>query len=213
VEQDSEQRVKDHLPNWVRYIHTPLPDHNMPYSRAWAFNIAANAARSECLIFHDNDMLVPETYARHILKYHQQGYDFINLKRFIFYLTNTHTQSILESSRLLCDYAPEAVVQNLEAGGSFGADKKAFWGIGGFDERFIGWGGEDNEFWERALTRKVYLFGFLPLIHLWHEPQIGKTLGDKVPTKHLFKELMKQDPLHRIQQLKSNYSNTFSSCS
>ena len=44
------------LPDWVRYLHTPIPE-GMPYSRAWAFNVGARAGRGEVLVFHDNDML------------------------------------------------------------------------------------------------------------------------------------------------------------
>lgn len=201
VEQDKEQRVKDHLPEWVHYIHSPPQNDHLPYSRAWAFNIAARAARSECLIFHDNDMLVPENYAKHILNYHNQGYTFINLKRFIFYLSRRHTDNIINSERLNLNFAPETVIQNLEAGGSFGANKNAYWKIGGFDERFIGWGGEDNEFWERALTKKVYPFGFLPLIHLYHAPQQEKKIGDEGNPKKLYWSLTRTPISERIQEL------------
>ena len=69
---------------------------------------------------------------------------------------------------------PECVVQNLEAGGSLAITRETFYAVGGFDESFVGWGGEDNEFWERAQTRKVWSFGYMPIVHLWHEPQPGK---------------------------------------
>jgi hypothetical protein len=173
VEQDTKKRIQRYLPGWVKYIFTPLPKKKMPYSRAWAFNAAARKAGAECLIFHDSDMLVPEVYAAHALRCHRQGYEFINLKRFIFYLGYAHTEEIFKSGVLSCRYPPETVVQNLEAGGSFVGDKNAYWMIGGFDERFIGWGGEDNEIWERAQTKKVYPYGYLPIVHLWHAPQPG----------------------------------------
>jgi len=47
-------------------------------------------------------------------------------------------------------------------------------GAGGFDEAFVGWGGEDNEFWERASTQRLWPYGGLPLLHLWHPAQAGK---------------------------------------
>jgi GT2 family glycosyltransferase len=65
-------------------------------------------------------------------------------------------------------------MQNAEAGGSLAVDRETFFAIGGFDEAFVGWGGEDNEFWERAQSRKVWPYGYLPLIHLWHEAQPEK---------------------------------------
>jgi len=37
--------IQDELPDWVRYIHTPLPNKDMLYSRSWAFNVAAQEAK------------------------------------------------------------------------------------------------------------------------------------------------------------------------
>ena len=202
VEQDNEQRIREHLPEWVRYIHTPPPNADMPYSRAWAFNVAARAAQSDCLIFHDGDMLVCRDYAKFVLEYHQRGFAFINLKRFIFYLSKAHSEGLSKSGHLQCDSAPEAVVQNLEAGGSFGANKLAFWEIGGFDERFVGWGGEDNELWERAQTQEVYPFGFLPVLHLWHAPQQEKYMENEGSAKELCLRLAKVPVSERIRKLK-----------
>ena len=202
VEQDGEQRIREHLPDWVRYIHAPPPNADMPYSRAWAFNVAARAAQSECLIFHDGDMLVCRDYAKFVLEYHQRGFAFINLKRFIFYLSKTHSRRLAMSGQLHCDSAPEAVLQNLESGGSFGANKLAFWEIGGFDERFVGWGGEDNELWERAQTQEVYPFGFLPILHLWHAPQQEKYTENEGGAKELFLRLTKVPVSERIRKLK-----------
>src|SRR5262245_38487782 len=88
VEQTTASEIKDELPSWVRYIHTPLPYVDMPYSRAWAFNVGARAACGEALVLHDNDMLVPVGYAREILARVGEGYEVINLKRFIFYLSD-----------------------------------------------------------------------------------------------------------------------------
>ncbi len=65
-------------------------------------------------------------------------------------------------------------MQNAEAGGSIALSRDAFHAIGGYDESFVGWGGEDNEFWERAQTRRVWPYGYLPFVHLWHAPQPEK---------------------------------------
>lgn len=203
VEQDIEQLVRPYLPNWVRYIHTPSPCAAMPYSRAWAFNVGARAAESNCLIFHDGDMLVCRDYARLVLEYHRRGFDFINLKRFIFYQSESHTETLMKSLRIDRDLAPEAIMQNAEAGGSMAADKGTFWKIGGFDERFVGWGGEDNEFWDRAQMQTVYPFGFLPMIHLWHIPQPGKQMGNDSENKALFDKIIETPAFERIRRLRT----------
>jgi hypothetical protein len=150
----------------------------MPYSRAWAFNIGAREARSPLLVLHDNDMLVPETYAAELVRKHRLGYEIINLKRLIFYLSEEHTGEFFDGSTSLARRPPERIIQNSEAGGSVALDRDAYFALGGMDEAFVGWGGEDNEFWERGLTRRVWPFGYLPLIHLWHPPQPGKRAVD-----------------------------------
>ncbi|MCZ6675179.1 MAG: galactosyltransferase-related protein [Verrucomicrobia bacterium] len=204
VEQDNNEIIKEHLPDWVRYIYTPLPVKEMCYSRSWAFNVGSKVARSPFLIFHDNDMLVPAIYAKDLFHYYQRGFDFINIKRFIFYLSNGCSKAFAETGDFSKKPEFDAIVQNLEAGGSFGAGRQAYFDIGGFDERFIGWGGEDNEFWERAQTKKVYPYGYLPLIHLWHEAQREKRLGASASTMRLYEELTRQDPFNRIQYLRNN---------
>jgi predicted glycosyltransferase involved in capsule biosynthesis len=65
-------------------------------------------------------------------------------------------------------------MQNAQGGGSVAITREAFDAIGGMDESFVGWGGEDNEFWERACLRRVWHWGELPLVHLWHPAQQGK---------------------------------------
>ena len=75
-------------------------------------------------------------------------------------------------------------MQNAEAGGSLAMARSAFFAIGGYDESFIGWGGEDNEFWERAQTRRVWPFGYLPMVHLWHAAQPRKTDPDNPTLRH-----------------------------
>jgi hypothetical protein len=174
VEQSNEPEVQTLLPSWVRYAHTPLPYKDMPYSRSWTFNVAGEMARGSLLIFQDNDMLVPQKYAAELVARYKAGYEVINIKRFIFYLNREHSERILTSRTMTLEKPPETVVQNLEAGGSFAITKEAFFAIGGFDESFVGWGGEDNEFWERAQTRNLWSYGYLPLVHLWHKPQPEK---------------------------------------
>jgi glycosyl transferase family 7 (putative galactosyltransferase) len=205
VEQDSEQTARDHIPGWVRYVHTPLPYKGMPYCRAWVFNVGARQARSPLLVLHDNDMLVPETYAAELVRKHRRGYEITNLKRLIFYLSGDHTRELLIGDASFASRPPDSIIQNLEAGGSIAVDRDAYLTLGGMDEAFVGWGGEDNEFWERALTRQVWPFGYLPIVHLWHPPQPGKGAvdGRGATTVELSKRRA-SIPVHdRIEELRS----------
>ena len=174
VEQSIKPEIQSALPAWVRYGHTPLPQAEMPYCRSWAFNAGAQKAQGALLVLHDNDLFVPSDYAAQLMKRFHEGYEVINLKRFIFYLGEAHTGRVLATQQLLLSETPETIIQNAQGGGSIAIARDAYFAIGGFDESFIGWGGEDNEFWERATTRRLWPYGYLPLVHLWHAAQPGK---------------------------------------
>jgi GT2 family glycosyltransferase len=200
--------VRDQLPDWIKYIHTPLPYPDMPYVRSWAFNVGARVAHGEALVLHDNDMLVPMDYAKEVRARLSDGYQAMNLKRFIFYLSQTHSAAVLAGQESLAQRPPEVVVQNLEAGGSMAITRQAYHQIGGMDESFVGWGSEDNEFWERAQILKVWPFGYLPIVHLWHPAQSGKFDGERSTAK-LYNERSMIPVSERIAELTArSFGNT-----
>lgn len=200
VEQSVQSEIAQLLPPWVRYVHTPLPIPGMPYCRSWALNVGARAARGKVLVFHDNDTLIPQDYASELWARSQEGYEVINLKRFIFYLTEAHSRAVCAGDRRLSATPAEAIVQNAEAGASVAMLRATFFAIGGYDEAFVGWGGEDNEFWGRALTRKAWPYSYLPVVHLWHAPQPEKEKQNRLSGR-LFLERSAIPPEHRIADL------------
>lgn len=193
VEQSVEPQIADALPPWVHYLHTPVAA-GYDYCRSAAFNAAAHRARGSILIAHDNDILVPERYAAEIAARVREGARFVDPKRFLFYLD--------ERQRVT------TVGQNLK-GGSIAATKEAYFAIGGFDEDFVGWGGEDLEFWERAREHGgVYEYGYLPLVHLWHPAQKGKVEQATAPAQRRYHALKDIPAAERIARLRStNFSN------
>lgn len=182
VEQAAAPQAKEHLPRWVRYVHTPVSHGDMPYSRAWAFNVGAREARGKILVLHDGDILVPREYGSQLLSLFREGYEVVNLKRFIFFLTEAHSAACFLEKKSMLGQAPESIMQNA-LGGSMAIAREAYFEIGGFDESFVGWGGEDNEFWLRARTRRVWPYGHLPMVHLWHSMQTGKFTEERATAK------------------------------
>lgn len=201
VEQDGPgPSLAGQLPSWVRHVHTPPPSAALPYCRSWAFNAGAKHARAPVLVLHDNDMLVPAAYASEIVRRVAQGYEALNLKRFIFYLGEAASHDISRGSIQPGDAAIETIVQNA-AGGSIAITVDAFDRIGGMDESFVGWGGEDNEFWERARTLRVWDWGFLPMLHLWHAAQPRKAQQDSA-TRMRYELLSRIPAAERIDRLR-----------
>jgi hypothetical protein len=200
VEQDMDPRVRDHLPAWVRHLHSPPPTSNMPFCRSWAFNVGIRHARGDVIVLHDNDLLVPADYASRCLNRMRAGFDVVNLKRFGFYLSEAHTREIFADRSTLTSHPPETIMQNALGGGSIAIAREAFLRIGCMDEGFIGWGGEDNEFWDRAQTLNVWPFGSLPYVHLWHPDQTGK-YDTRNPTLSRLHMLSTIPVRHRIDRL------------
>ncbi len=202
VEQSVVPEIERFLPPWVRYLHTPLPRPDLPYCRSWAFNVAIRQARSDVFVFHDNDVLVPERYAYEAVQRVSEGYSFVDLKRFIFYLRDDATARVFVTGAAPRG-VPALVVQNLTGGLTVVARRDAFDAIGGFDESYVGWGGEDNDFMDRAeIAGGVYRFGYLPMLHLEHPPQPGKSTqtSDAIQRYRLMETV---DPATRIARLRS----------
>jgi hypothetical protein len=201
VEQSAVPEVEQILPRWVRYIHTPLPRPDLPYCRSWAFNVAVPHARSDILLLHDNDMLVPERYAFEALQRIEDGFSFVDLKRFVFYLSEESTRRVFDAG-IPAGGIAATVVQNL-VGGSIAVQRRAYDAVGGFDESFVGWGGEDNDFFDRAvILGGVYRFGYMPLLHLHHAPQPGK-LAQSADAIKRYRAVENIDARERIARLRA----------
>lgn len=202
VEQDTMSRIADRLPSWVCHVLTPPPEPDMPYCRSWTFNVGVKMAVADVLVLHDNDMPIPADYSSCILEKVSEDYEVVNLKRFIFYLSEQHTAEVFSDKNALLKRPPQSIMQNSEGGGSIAITRKCYEEIGGFDESFIGWGGEDNEFWGRAITRRLWPYAFLPVVHLWHAAQVGKH-DDNYDTAIHYRALSKIAPQERIRVLQS----------
>jgi predicted O-methyltransferase YrrM len=201
VEQDEASQVHGRLPSGVRHLQVPPPDSEMPYSRSWGFNVGARAAKGQLLVFHDNDTCAPEDYGQELLRLYEQGYKAMRLQRFVFHLSKAATAAIFRGQEI--DVAPSltAITEN-EQGRTIAIDRDSFFNIGGFDEAFVGWGGEDNEFFERFETLDSYPYMYLPFVHLDHAPQAGKLDPDGRQTAALFARRSSIPVCERISELR-----------
>ncbi len=207
VEQSPESVLAGLLPTWVRYVHTPLPRSDMAFSRSWAFNVGARVANGKWLVLQDNDILAPRAYAAEIVRVASLGFEGARLQRFVFYLDPEANDSVLARPRALPSRGRVEVVQNCE-GHTIAITKDAYWRAGGHDEAFAGWGGEDNEFFDRLRGYRLHDHAYLPFVHLYHAPQPGK--GARHSNSDYFDARMRLPAADRIAELSSHHSGQLS---
>lgn len=139
-------------------------DHG-PFNRAAALNQAAGAAGDwDFAIVNDADWLVPEA------QLHLAVFQSRMSGRFTLAFDNYHYLSRLGTHRVLngCRHFEACTEWTDRIGNSPVAVPRALWDrVGGFDERFVGWGYEDVAF-VKSCGGADRVFG--PLYHLYHEP-------------------------------------------
>lgn len=157
-----------------------------PFNKSWGFNIAARLARNPILIVGDADVIAPHTLADAVERC-RQGAAAVKPYREIVDLTTEETQRVRSGEWTFSPARPRDSPRSREghkefivfAGGLFVIRRDAYHGIGGFDERFLGWGGEDDAMSARIRRMKVPTeeIDGEPALHLWHPRSRESTFG------------------------------------
>ena len=162
------------LPSPLVYRHLDKQGVPPGWHKAWAYNVGARLARGSILVFHDGDICVPSSYSRELVRaFRERGFAAASLQRLLFYLDAADSDQLEASEVFSPSFTPTTVFQNWK-GGTIAVDRDAFSKIGGFDEGFVDWGGEDDEFYDRCAAINHCRNGYLPFVHLWHPPQSGR---------------------------------------
>ncbi|MBB3206287.1 hypothetical protein FHS27_002096 [Rhodopirellula rubra] len=200
VDQTNEPCFGTRLPPAVKNLHRPLPKDLDGWRKSWAFNQGAREAQGSTLVFHDGDIVCPAGYARAVIEGLRE-HGAASIQRFLFNLNQIATQQIFDSQQWPETMQPECVRQNWE-GGTIAIRRDAFFGLGGYDEGFVGWGGEDNEFFDRCKHIGHLTFGHVPFVHLWHAPQSDKFAVNNPNTTIALKSRLQISVPERIDELK-----------
>lgn len=202
VEQGSEAFLRDSLPDDVIYIHDPTEE-GAAFNKSRALNIAAHQAQGEYLMIHDGDFVVPTSYVGSIVEVLKKT-DAVHPCRLIFYLDESTTRTLIADRDLNAAHGIASVVQNNPT--PIGVRKSTYWDIGGHDESFVGWGGEDLEFLSRLRSRNVSEGGWMPVVHLWH-PVASQKVGHRNQAHQ--DELLSVSPEQRIERLRQGQSASY----
>lgn len=173
------------------------------FSRALAFNCGYLwANKSEWLLLHDSDVLIPRDGLAKLSKYMTPTAQFIQpySKRVMHRLRQPATDRIMSSAELF-DLDAETDWECLTpgaTGGSLLVRSSAFQAVGGFDDHiFVGWAAEDQMLW----TKLECLRGEIPTTSTCHRNS-GAVYANDINMYHLEhgKELWKYDSVWRKMQ-------------
>lgn len=189
------------LPGGVVYQHVDTSRLEPGWYKAWAFNLAARRACGEILVFQDGDVCVPAGYAAELVRtFRDEGCDAASIQRFLFYLDESSSQRLMSENRVPRGVTPVRVLQNWK-GGTIAVRRGAFFDLGGFDEGFVDWGGEDDEFYDRCGALQHCRFGYLPFVHLWHVPQANRRAPDNLNITDVLPARLAVARQRRIEEL------------
>ncbi|TCR15998.1 galactosyltransferase-related protein [Streptomyces sp. BK205] len=174
VETDDEPRWRDSIkPRADHYLFAHKPG---DFNKSWAVNVGAVNApgQTEILCVLDADALVDHDFiARNVARFHHPGTMGHLSYRDMWCLDESATSWAIEER--LWGRAPQVDAQHLRAfvlrrppGCCVWARTSAFQRIGGMDERFEGWGGEDNDFAYRMDINSAFDHYHDPLLHMYH---------------------------------------------
>jgi hypothetical protein len=165
------------------------------FERAATLNAGVRQSQTHWVVLHDGDILVPQGWCDFVKQFIQMDYAVVWPALMTLYLDAT------ETARLPKDSPAQAMscCRELESI-SILIRKESYLQIGGMDEGFVGWGGEDNEFYERAVSLRVYPQRPLFAVHSWH-PLADKNSSQSQANRERMLQLRGEPVRMRIERL------------
>jgi N-terminal domain of galactosyltransferase len=146
-----------------------------PFNRSLAINQAAVKRHwDDVAVIADSDSFVPSSQLLEAVDKARKTRKLVSALTFVCQFDQGFTESFVYDGLVgMQDMRIEHVrTKPIETQSNILVCPRKLWDeIGGFDERFVGWGGEDNAFWRaaeilRGSVERVPGAAF----HLWHEP-------------------------------------------
>jgi predicted glycosyltransferase involved in capsule biosynthesis len=143
VEQDKRSKISELN---LRAKHIFIKS-DLPFNKAWAFNVATKYCDTPLIIFGDSDLIMhPQAFLQAVQTL--QNYDCINPYNSVIDLTPQEAMmdlnSILQINRIGRGEAEDDIQKVPICGGIIMFNKNKLLEIGGWCENFYGWGAEDD---------------------------------------------------------------------
>lgn len=199
------------------WSHLPFPvviGHHLdgPFNRSRAVNRAAEGAWDFAIIA-DSDTWVPGEQLQKACLEAQATGRLTAAFNAVAELSPSCTKRLLDGTLHLTDVSAFSVTtvrrHDLETQSSMLVMPRSVWDrIGGMDERFVGWGGEDNALWKAATVvagQPARIGG--NAFHMWHPPaeskHDGRQYGANLKLWQLYHAARTEEDLRRIAEATS----------
>ena len=152
-------------------------------NRSANHNLLARQASTDLLLFPDADCAMGVQAVRELAAQAAEGTAVVKCQHTV-WLTQTATERLLRSSpgqRLRVTQADIMHQNDYLPGLMYAMSRNVFGAIGGWDERFVGWGGEDRAVCCAASTLATLQWLPVTAYHLWHPPAPGGKLNKRDP--------------------------------
>jgi hypothetical protein len=181
VEQDARQRLDPAaMPLNVDYV---FAYNDGPFNKSWGLNVAARRANHELLITGDADMIMSSEALTRALAVCAGPFDAVSPYANLVDLDEPETRSFLDGGlkldALLRSHVRDRRHQGEHlcfCGGICVFRRKVYFALGGMDERFLGWGGEDDAMSInlQRYTGRLAVQKDTVAFHLWHPRPSGR---------------------------------------
>ena len=189
------------------------------FCRSHAINDGVSKSNGDIIIISDADLILDKQY---FLEAINLSYDFVIPFGQVMDLSKNICESIL-TSYILPSVMPKGQIRDMRgerfAGGIQVITRELFDKVGGYDERFIGWGWEDSHFCWKILAQSPEQYLMIDegiAYHLWHEhgklnwnnyhlaQSLKKELGDFEPRKRRKEHILEhyKIQLRRVERKK-----------
>jgi len=131
---------------------------HMPFTRAKSFNRAVKYAKTKYVFLCDADMTIPKDIVLLVNRY--VAYKRVWFPKCFFLYKNMNSKQLYKNGEWL----------NYDATGMVACLKSDFLAIGGLDETYLTWGGEDTDLWKRFHEAQFIVIRNKQrgLLHHWH---------------------------------------------
>lgn len=184
IEQDEKPRLRAELPHpnlHYRFVCNPGP-----FNKSWGLNVGARLTAAPWLLFHDADIIIGHALDD-ALAARNEGYHAISPFDRMLDLDPDESAHVRGGA---FDWLPARADLNQSdrevqgefmplAGASVLLSRSAYLAVGGWDERFVGWGGEDDAMSDLLRRAKVPAveINTRPALHLYHQRSSSTTVN------------------------------------